>query len=65
MTEPLCALCARRPAVTFTPIDGENYAVCAKCDTEHPRDGGYNFEESTSATHDRSVPRRRSGKEDV
>ena len=44
----LCAICTHEsPEMSQEYIDGKLVNVCHRCNTEHPRQGGYTFEETT------------------
>jgi ribosome-binding protein aMBF1 (putative translation factor) len=59
----LCAICTKDADGRVEVINGAPVFVCLRCATEHPRDGGYGFDDSGRAnrgttSHAKKGPRR-------
>jgi ribosome-binding protein aMBF1 (putative translation factor) len=43
----ICAICTTETETKPEDLDGKTIQVCNRCRSEHPRDGGYSFSESS------------------
>jgi hypothetical protein len=49
----LCAICTNESPGQLRPLDGRDVFVCNRCESEHPREGGYDAGQVGRADADR------------